>query len=374
MASVFSACSGSAVLFHSRNSFSSKGSFLHLKRPLSANCVASLGTEVSVSPAVDTFWQWLKEEGVVSGKTPVKPGVVPEGLGLVALKDISRNEVVLQVPKRLWINPDAVAASEIGKVCSGLKPWLAVALFLIRERSRSDSLWKHYFSILPKETDSTIYWSEEELSELQGTQLLNTTRSVKQYVQNEFRRLEEEIIIPNKKLFPSSITLDDFFWAFGILRSRAFSRLRNENLVVIPLADLVYIQYDLNKSNAELALDYGFIEPNTDRNAYTLTLQISESDPFFGDKLDIAESNGFGETAYFDIFYNRPLPPGLLPYLRLVALGGTDAFLLESIFRNSIWGHLELPVSRDNEELICRVVRETCKTALAGYHTTIEEV
>lgn len=136
----------------------------------------------------------------------------------------------------------------------------------------------------------------------------------------------------------------------------------------------VYIQYDLNKSNAELALDYGFIEPNTDRNAYTLTLQISESDPFFGDKLDIAESNGFGETAYFDIFYNRPLPPGLLPYLRLVALGGTDAFLLESIFRNSIWGHLELPVSRDNEELICRVVRETCKTALAGYHTTIEEV
>ncbi|KAL2946699.1 hypothetical protein AAZX31_20G028900 [Glycine max] len=415
MASVFSACSGSAVLFYSRNSFPSKGSFIHLKRPLSANCVASLGTEVSVSPAVDTFWQWLKEEGVVSAKTPVKPSVVPEGLGLVALKDISRNEVVLQVPKRLWINPDAVAASEIGKVCIGLKPWLAVALFLIRESSRSNSLWKHYFSVLPKETDSTIYWSEEELSELQGTQLLNTTRSVKQYVENEYRRLEEEIILPNKKLFPSPLTLDDFFWAFGILRSRAFSRLRNENLVVIPFADFinhsarvttedhayeikgaaglfswdylfslrsplslkagdqVYIQYDLNKSNAELALDYGFIEPNADRNAYTLTLQISESDPFFGDKLDIAESNGFGETAYFDIFYSRPLPPGLLPYLRLVALGGTDAFLLESIFRNSIWGHLELPVSRDNEELICRVVRETCKTALAGYHTTIEE-
>lgn len=136
----------------------------------------------------------------------------------------------------------------------------------------------------------------------------------------------------------------------------------------------IYIQYDLKKSNAELALDYGFIEPNTDRIAYTLTLEISESDPFFGDKLDIAESNGFGETAYFDIFYNSPLPSGLLPYLRLVALGGNDAFLLEALFRNSIWDHLELPVSRDNEELICRVVRQACKSALAGYHTTIEEV
>ncbi|KAK7251908.1 hypothetical protein RIF29_35514 [Crotalaria pallida] len=423
MATIFSACSSTAFLSHTTTIFQSKGfSFTakvpphHLKRPLHANkSLTSLETDISISPAVQTFWQWLKEEGVVSDKTPVKPGVVPEGLGLVALKDISRNEVVLQVPKRLWINPDAVAASEIGSLCGGLKPWLSVALFLIRERSREDSVWKHYFKVLPEKTDSTIYWSEEELLELQGTQLLNTTLGVKEYVQNEFQRLEQEIILPNKKFFPSPITLDDFFWAFGILRSRAFSRLRNENLVVIPMADLinhsarvttedhayevkgaaglfswdylfslrsplslkageqVYIQYDLKKCNAELALDYGFIEPNSDRNAYTLTLQISESDPFFDDKLDIAESNGFGETAYFDIVFNRPLPPGLLPYLRLVALGGTDAFLLESLFRNSIWGHLELPVSRDNEELICRVVREACKSALAGYHTTVEE-
>ncbi|GAU39031.1 hypothetical protein TSUD_59870 [Trifolium subterraneum] len=396
MATIFSGGSVSPFLFHSNKgmiSFTPKSPILHLKRPISAKSVASIGTETSLSPAVQTFWKWLKDEGVITAKTPVKASVVPEGLGLVALKDISRNDVVLQVPKRLWINPDAVEASEIGKVCSELKPWLSVILFLIRERSRSDSIWKHYF----------------------GTQLLNTTLSVKEYVKNECLKLEKEIILPNKRLFPSPVTLDDFFWAFGILRSRAFSRLRNENLVIIPFADLinhsdrvtttdhayevtgaaglfswdylfsirsplsvkageqVYIQYDLNKSNAEMALDYGFIEPNVDRHAYTLTLDISESDPFFDDKLDVAESNGFAQTAYFDIFYNRPIPPGLLPYLRLVALGGTDAFLLESLFRDSIWGHLELPVSRDNEELLCKAVRDACKSALAGYHTTIEQ-
>jgi [ribulose-bisphosphate carboxylase]-lysine N-methyltransferase len=140
------------------------------------------------------------------------------------------------------------------------------------------------------------------------------------------------------------------------------------------LCQQVMIQYDINKSNADLALDYGFIESKADRNAFTLTLEISESDPFFGDKLDIAESNGLGETAYFDIVFDRPLPPTMLQYLRLVALGSTDAFLLESIFRNSVWGHLELPVSRANEELICQVVRDACKSALSAYHTTIEEV
>lgn len=72
-----------------------------------------------------------------------------------------------------------------------------------------------------------------------GTQLLSTTLSVKDYVQNEFQKVEEEVILRNKQLFPFPITLDDFFWAFGILRSRAFSRLRNQNLILVPFADLV---------------------------------------------------------------------------------------------------------------------------------------
>ncbi|KAK3042375.1 hypothetical protein RJ639_002421 [Escallonia herrerae] len=397
-------------------------------------------------PAVETFWKWLSDEKVVSNKSPAKPGLVQEGLGLVAQRDITRNEIVLEVPKRFWINPDTVSASDIGSLCGGLKPWVSVALFLIREMMRDDSPWRFYLDVLPECTDSTIYWSEEELLEIQGTQLLSTTTGVKEYVKSEFLKVEKEIILPNEELFPFPVTSDDFLWAFGMLRSRAFSRLSGQNLVLIPLADLinhspsittedyaweikgaglfsrdlffslripipvkageqvksttdavfltekinsnsphdehdmmekygepVLIQYDLNKSNGELALDYGFIESRSDRKGYTLTLDMSESDANFGDKLDIAESNGMGGTAYFDIVLGRPLPSVMLPYLRLVALGGTDAFLLESIFRNSIWGHLELPVSRANEELICQVVRNACKSALSGYRTTIEE-
>ncbi|GFQ02571.1 ribulose-1 5 bisphosphate carboxylase/oxygenase large subunit n-methyltransferase chloroplastic [Phtheirospermum japonicum] len=351
-------------------SFSNKKTTFHhtSKKPFVSNSILTTEkTDPNIPQTVHRFWQWLKDEGVVSAKTPVKPGVVPEGLGLVATRDIGKNEVVLEVPKKFWINPDAVATSEIGNVCSGLKPWIAVALFLLKERFKGEgSKWNYYFDVLPEGTNSTIYWSEEELLEIQGTQLLSTTLSVKEYVQTEFLKVEEEIILPNKQLFPFPITLDDFFWAFGILRSRAFSRLRKQNLVIIPFADLinhstkvtsedhaheVYIQYDLNKSNADMALDYGFTESNSDRDAFTLTLEISESDEFYADKLDIAEENGFSETAYFDIKYGQPLPTGMLLYLRLVALGGSDAFLLESIFRNQIWGFLELPISREKRVL-----------------------
>ncbi|OAP14065.1 hypothetical protein AXX17_AT1G14550 [Arabidopsis thaliana] len=165
-------------------------------------------------------------------------------------------------------------------------------------------------------------------------------------------------------------------YAYEIKGAGLFSRdllFSLKSPVYVKAGEQVYIQYDLNKSNAELALDYGFVESNPKRNSYTLTIEIPESDPFFGDKLDIAESNKMGETGYFDIVDGQTLPAGMLQYLRLVALGGPDAFLLESIFNNTIWGHLELPVSRTNEELICRVVRDACKSALSGFDTTIEE-
>ncbi|CAN1313826.1 [Fructose-bisphosphate aldolase]-lysine N-methyltransferase, chloroplastic [Linum perenne] len=297
-------------------------------------------------PSVATFWEWLTEKGVVSGKTPVRPGVVTEGLGLVAKRDIGRNEVVLEVPKKFWINPKSVEGSEIGRICGGLKPWISVALFLIREKLKGDgSDWK-----------------------------------------KEFQRVEQDILKPHKQMFPSNVTLEDFTWAFGILRSRAFSRLRGEDLVLIPLIkgaglfsrDLLFsLRSPVSVKAGEQVMlspgsNYGFVESKPDRNVYTLTLQISEEDQFVGDKLDVAETNGMGET--FDIILGYPLPTKLLPYLRLVALGGTDAFLLESIFRNTIWDHLQLPISRANEELICRVVRDACKSALSGFHTTIEEV
>ncbi|KAH9606799.1 hypothetical protein KSS87_001109 [Heliosperma pusillum] len=379
-----------------------KNPSFNLRKTFSIKCFRPQETDPPA--AVQKFWSWLSEKGIVSAKSPVRPGIVAEGLGLVAKKDIARNDVVLEVPKKYWINPDAVAVSDIGTVCNGLKPWVSVAVFLIREKKLGDaSSWKAYIDILPDYTNSTIY-----------CQLLNTTLGVKELVLNEFEKLEEQVILPNKKLFPFDITIDDFFWAFGMLRSRAFTRLQGQSLVLIPMADLinhsqsitaenyawevkgaglfsrellfslrnpvpvkageqVMIQYDLGKSNAELALDYGFIETRSERNAYTLTLEITESDPFYGDKLDIAESNGLGETAYFDVVLDQPLPPKMLPFLRLLALGGSDAFILESIFSNKVWGHLELPFSPDNEELICQVIRGACKTALSGYSTTTEE-
>ncbi|KAG5522408.1 hypothetical protein RHGRI_034552 [Rhododendron griersonianum] len=42
--------------------------------------------------------------------------------------------------------PGTVSASEVGSVCGGLKPWISVALFLIREKKlREGSMWRYIF-------------------------------------------------------------------------------------------------------------------------------------------------------------------------------------------------------------------------------------
>lgn len=138
-----------------------KQPFFRLKsRAFAANCSLHSASATTNPPTaqVETFWQWLRDQKVVSPKSPIRPAAVPEGLGLVAQRDIAKNEVVLEVPMKFWINPDTVAASEIGSLCSGLKPWISVALFLIREKKKEDSPWRVYLDILPECTDSTVFW------------------------------------------------------------------------------------------------------------------------------------------------------------------------------------------------------------------------
>ncbi|RWW22157.1 hypothetical protein GW17_00013662, partial [Ensete ventricosum] len=333
----------------------------------SSRRISTAAAQRAFDPPVDEFWRWHCERGAVaaSSAAAVKPGFVPEGLGLVAQRDIPRNEVVVEVPKRLWIDSDTVVASEIGRLCAGLKPWVSIALFLLRERALGTaSPWHPYLDILPPTTNSTIFWTEEELSEIEGE------------VNVLYWKLLENSSLTWIKISVSGPSLNDHHITLSSLSEQSVC-INTSSLPTHAYHDKytqVYIQYDIAKSNADLALDYGFVEQRPDRDAYTFTLEISESDTFYGDKIDIAESNGLDETAYFDIALGCPLPPLMLPYLRLVVLGGTDAFLLESVFRNTIWGHLELPVSRANEEAICRVVRQACKSALSAYRTTVEEV
>jgi [ribulose-bisphosphate carboxylase]-lysine N-methyltransferase len=64
--------------------------------------------------------------------------------------------------------------------------------------------------------------------------------------------------------------------------------------------------------------------------------------------------------------------PSMIQFVRLCKLGGTDAFLLESIFRKDVWGFMALPVSESNELRVTVTVIEACQKALDDLATCPE--
>jgi [ribulose-bisphosphate carboxylase]-lysine N-methyltransferase len=127
------------------------------------------------------------------------------------------------------------------------------------------------------------------------------------------------------------------------------------------------------KGGADYLLDHGFVpsmcKASSSGGAVTseLTFEVDDTDRFRDDKLDILE---------FETYDLAPMEPSqvfdvtgvpdaaMYQFLRLVKLGGKDAFLLESIFRKEVWGFMSEPVSEDNERAVLTAVIEACENAL----------
>jgi len=87
-----------------------------------------------------------------------------------------RGQPLFSVPAGAWLTADAVARSALGPLVAGLEPWLQLALFLLAERAAPRSPWRPYLDALPDACGAPLFWSDAELAELEGTQVLTSVR------------------------------------------------------------------------------------------------------------------------------------------------------------------------------------------------------
>jgi [ribulose-bisphosphate carboxylase]-lysine N-methyltransferase len=79
---------------------------------------------------------------------------------------------------------------------------LAIALFLLHERAKGGaSRWAAYLTSLPADTGSPLQWGQEDLAELQGSQLLGTVEAYRAYFKQRYQQLQEELLGPSKPAF-----------------------------------------------------------------------------------------------------------------------------------------------------------------------------
>ena len=340
----------------------------------------------------------------------VLEGVLPEGydgwtgdVGLLAM---------------LVLN-EMARADESGDGSSG-----GGGIALPKRKAECQALISSWIKVLPSPEEMAalhpLLWDEDAQETLQGSSTKKVYRTLDD-IEEDGAWLTERVWSDDRTRFPETVTIngqirpcftvEGFAWAAAVASSR--SNFVDGSLRIIPVMDLanhadlgteevrggtmgafgttkgaeirtastkayevgdeVFVNYG-PKSAAEYLLEHGFIPKQARTTAVSeLTFEVDPDDRFYDDKLDILEFETYDSAPMeplqsFDVVQepgrDGEPDPAIMQFLRLVKLGGKDAFLLESIFRKEVWGFVGLPVSEANERSVVEEIEAACAKAL----------
>ena len=142
---------------------------------LSCSAAASATTLTKSAEAVRA---WAQSKGAKLDKAELSVDLQTEQPILVASADVPAGETLFTVPDAAWLSTEAAQRSSVGKLAAaaGLDPWLQLALQLLADRfgPGTGSELKPYADSLPSDLGSPLVWTEDEVQELQGTQVMQS--------------------------------------------------------------------------------------------------------------------------------------------------------------------------------------------------------
>lgn len=94
---------------------------------------------------------------------------------LVACSDIQEGEDLFYIPHHIVLMVKTCRLNQIlTNELKNLGPWLSLVVVMIFEYSLGEqSKWKQYFQVLPSKFDTLMFWSDEELSQLQASAVID---------------------------------------------------------------------------------------------------------------------------------------------------------------------------------------------------------
>lgn len=112
---------------------------------------------------------------------------------------------------------------------------------------------------------------------------------------------------------------------------------------------------------------YGIVDENNPYDKLQLTATLSSSDPLFRLKRNILAANQLSTMQTFDMSRTTPLPPTLLPFMRLALTTNEAAVDVVQ------WGDAASPIDQANETVAVEMLVAYLDKRLQGYPTSIEE-
>ncbi len=207
-------------------------------------------SDVAKEDKFAAFVHWMKEHGA---RFPDQHLVkyTEECRGVHAKKDIPADEQIAYIPLKLLIHEGHGQETDVGaKVWNSpnnnviVPAHTQVIIFMMlsgaREAARGEecsSFYAPYFRILPENFDCfPIFWTEEELSWLAGSDLVRQIRDRRRNIIADYHEVSR--ICPS---FGERFTEDDFLWCRTAVGSRNFGININgiKRTTMVPWADML---------------------------------------------------------------------------------------------------------------------------------------
>ncbi|KAL6706636.1 Ribosomal lysine N-methyltransferase 4 [Coniothyrium glycines] len=124
--------------------------------------------------ASQAFIAWLRQLGAeISPKICLADLRNREaGRGVIAMNNIAEHELLFRIPRSAILSVEnSILATEVpAATFEMLGPWLSLILVMLYEHLNGEaSNWAAYFDILPTRFDTLMFWSDDELAELQAS-------------------------------------------------------------------------------------------------------------------------------------------------------------------------------------------------------------
>ena len=325
--------------------------------------------------------------------------------GAYAKRDIAAGETICTIPSGVILSEKSAFQGQLGSALEPLQANLTTAdvllLHLMHERNLKESTHSAYFNILPPRFQTTVFWSEEDLKYLEGSQLFDATKQRKEAMGKTYDNLFSFLKEKNAGIFTSeAFSQEQFEWALSLVWSRSVSVKSGESnaFIIIPGVDLfnhgkgmasvqvaddgnsmlVIAETDIpkdteigldygNKSNSELLLSYGFVLGENPYDGVSLTLNVDKEDVFHAARVSAVEkATGLTETPFEFLITAAGIPRNLLYAMRIILLKSEHIGDL-NVLAEKGYGSL-------NDELhMLRTLGAALQKVSSSYKTSYEE-
>lgn len=113
------------------------------------------------------FYDWAKENDIKINEGLIINDYDDYGLGIKAIKDIHDNEVLFTIPYK------AILSEEYNdNLRSAFNANLRLAIILMSEALNPNSIWRPYIDMLPKDYNTVLYYTPDQMKLLHGSNSL----------------------------------------------------------------------------------------------------------------------------------------------------------------------------------------------------------